>query len=323
MRFKYNLSFLWINVIFTLAYLALAYPHIPTNGIALKAFLIVIVSLNAVILAFPKLIRNYMLFILTAIVSVYFGMQSVYFRGFMQYGLITTALNLDTNMLKFADSAFELLNFIDFRFFVIPFITFLLAYKLVKSKKIEYKLLNQILSLFLFTAFAYAQYNSFHLELGALLSMPAQLQDAKVIYANVDNTNVFVSKFGLNGLLLREFDFSIQRIDVHPEITVEQQIEAILKLNEKPTENAFSRLYEGKNLLLIQAESLNNFAIDPILTPTLYSLKEKGIFVKGYNSPLLIGSTSDTEFMALTSLMPANNGKITSTEYYDNVFPIT
>ena len=151
----------------------------------------------------------------------------------------------------------------------------------------------------------------------------SQLQDAKVIYANVDNTNIFTSQFGLNGLLLREFDFKVQRIDVQPEVTIEQQIEAILELNRKPQDNQFSGIYSGKNLLLIQAESLNNFAIDPILTPTLYRLKENGISIKGYNSPLLIGSTSDTEFMANTSLMPANNGKITSTEYFENTFPVT
>jgi len=75
--------------------------------------------------------------------------------------------------------------------------------------------------------------------------------------------------------------------------------------------------------LLIQAESLNNFAIDEVLTPTLYRLKTLGIFVDGFNAPLLIGSTSDSEFMANTSLLPANNGKITSNEYYDNVFPLT
>jgi len=48
-----------------------------------------------------------------------------------------------------------------------------------------------------------------------------------------------------------------------------------------------------------------------------------GIFIEGYNSPLLIGSTSDSEFMANTSLLPANNGKITSNIYFDNVFPTT
>lgn len=323
MRFKYNLSFLWINVIFSLGYLSLAYPHLPVSGFALKAFLIVVITLNTILLSTPKILRNTILFLLLAVVSIYFGMQSVYFKGFMQYGLITTALSLDSSMLKFADSAFELLSIGDLRFFIIPFFALYLAIKLDKSKKIEYKFLNQILTLCLFIVLAYAQYDSFHLELQASMSKPAQLQDAKVIYANVDNTNIFTSQFGLNGLLLREFDFKVQRIDVQPEVTIEQQIEAILDLNRKPQVNEFSGIYSGKNLLLIQAESLNNFAIDPILTPTLYRLKENGISIKGYNSPLLIGSTSDTEFMANTSLMPANNGKITSTEYFENTFPVT
>jgi len=97
----------------------------------------------------------------------------------------------------------------------------------------------------------------------------------------------------------------------------------MFELKTKPQKSEYSGIFEGKNLLLIQAESLNNFAIDEVLTPTLYRFKSLGIFIEGYNSPLLIGSTSDSEFMANTSLLPANNGKITSIFYFDNVFPTT
>lgn len=43
--------------------------------------------------------------------------------------------------------------------------------------------------------------------------------------------------------------------------------------------------------------------------------------MEGYNSPLLAGSTSDTEFMVNTSLLPSNNGKITFNEYANVSFP--
>jgi len=142
-----------------------------------------------------------------------------------------------------------------------------------------------------------------------------------VIYANIPNTNVFTSHFGLNGLIYREFDPKVTSIEIQPEVTLEQQITDILANNPKPVSSEMTGIFKEKNLLLIEAESLNNIAIDPILTPTLYMLKTEGIFVEGYNSPLLAGSTSDTEFMVNTSLLPSNNGKIAFNEYADVDFP--
>jgi lipoteichoic acid synthase len=52
-------------------------------------------------------------------------------------------------------------------------------------------------------------------------------------------------------------------------------------------------------------------------------LQNKGIKVDGYNSPLLYGSTSDTEFMVNTSLFPTNNGYITFHRYASNYYPTT
>ena len=43
----------------------------------------------------------------------------------------------------------------------------------------------------------------------------------------------------------------------------------------------------------------------------------------GYNSPLLYGSTSDTEFMVNTSLYPSNSGYITFHRYASNLYPTT
>lgn len=323
MKFSKNSSFLLISLIFNISYLLIAYPHIPLSGIKLKTFLVVLLVLNALILIFPRKIRAFVLFILIGLISIYFGMQTVYFRGFQQYGSITTAMSIDTSMIKFTNSALDLLQLQDIRYFIIPFIAYYIAFRWIKKEVIKTNSLNQIIILMLTIFLTYVQYQSFHKELDASLSSPARIYDNAVIYSNIPNINIFVETFGLNGLLFREFDFTVKPIELKPELTIEQQISQMLVQIIKPQKSEFSGIYEGKNLLLIQAESLNNFAIDEILTPTLYRLKTMGIFVEGYNSPLLIGFTSDSEFMANTSLLPANNGKITSNEYYNNVFPNT
>lgn len=323
MKFSKNSSFLLTSLIYNISYLLITYPHIPLSGIKLKSFLVVLLVLNALLLIFPRKIRAFVMFVLIGLISIYFGMQTVYFRGFQQYGSITTAMSIDTSMIKFTNSALDLLQLQDIRYFIIPFIAYYIAFRWIKKDIIKTNSLNQIIILMLTISLTYVQYQSFHKELDESLSSPARIYDNAVIYSNIPNINIFVETFGLNGLLFREFDFTVEPIELKPELTIEQQISQMLDLTTKPEKSEFSGIYEGKNLLLIQAESLNNFAIDEILTPTLYRLKTMGIFVEGYNSPLLIGSTSDSEFMANTSLLPANNGKITSNEYYSNIFPNT
>lgn len=323
MILKKNISFLSVNLIFTFSYLIIAFQYIQINELALKAILIILFTLNAFILIFPIKLRIVVLFLLLAITSIYFGTQTIFYRSFNQYGMITTALSVQSNMFKFAGSAFEFFKLFDVIYFVMPFIAVYFVFTLNKRKWIDSKPINQILTLILFLSFASIQYNAFHQELKASSSKPMQIQDKEVIYANIPNTNVFVAQFGLNGLLMREFDKTITRIEFQPEFSINQQITDLLSSQIEIVKNPYSGIFEGKSLLLIQAESLNNLAIDPILTPTLYRLKHNGLFVEGYNSPLLAGSTSDTEFMVNTSLLPATNGKITFNEYAENIYPLT
>lgn len=323
MLFKKNSAFLLKNLVFTIAYLIITFPYLQFEGLAIKALLIVLFSLNTFLLLFPKKLSSVLFFILLILTSTYFGIQTIYFRSFNQYGLITTALSVQSNMFKFARSLIDFMYPIDIIYIIVPLVALYIILKIDKNLVVKSQVFYQIFSVLSFVVFIYVQYSSFHEEIKAGTSDPIQLQDKEFIYANIPNTNVFVSQFGLNGLLMREFDATTVRIELQPELTINQQISTLLNKQIEPTDNIFSGIFADKNLLLIEAESLNNLAIDPILTPTLYRLKHNGLFFSGYNSPLLAGSTSDTEFMVNTSLLPSNNGKITFNAYAGNNYPVT
>lgn len=72
------------------------------------------------------------------------------------------------------------------------------------------------------------------------------------------------------------------------------------------SQNAYTGLFEGKNLILITAEAFSAEVIDPELTPTLYRLANEGIRFTDYYQPAWGGSTSTGEFSVLTGLVPAN-----------------
>ena len=72
--------------------------------------------------------------------------------------------------------------------------------------------------------------------------------------------------------------------------------------------NAYTGLFEGKNLILITAEAFTKQVIDPELTPTLYRLANEGIRFTDYYQPAWGASTTSGEFSNLTGLVPTTGG---------------
>ncbi len=75
--------------------------------------------------------------------------------------------------------------------------------------------------------------------------------------------------------------------------------------NQAPaSQNEYTGLFKGKNLILITAEAFSKELIDPIRTPTLYRLYSKGINFTEYYQPAWGGSTSTGEYSILMGLVP-------------------
>ncbi len=70
-------------------------------------------------------------------------------------------------------------------------------------------------------------------------------------------------------------------------------------------QNAYTGLFQGKNLIFITAEAFSAEAIDPEVTPTLYRLANEGIRFTDYYQPLWGGSTITGEYSNLTGLVAA------------------
>ncbi len=82
---------------------------------------------------------------------------------------------------------------------------------------------------------------------------------------------------------------------------------------KQPATNEFTGIFEGKNILVIHGESMQNFLIGlefngQEVTPNLNKLAAKGMYFNNFYSQVHIGTSSDTEFTLNTSLMPASIG---------------
>ena len=94
------------------------------------------------------------------------------------------------------------------------------------------------------------------------------------------------------------------------------------KVEEK--ENKYTNVFEGKNVLVIHAESLQTIAIDRSfegdeVTPNLNKLASEGIYFDNFYSQVGVGTSSDAEFTFSTSLMPSNSGTV-FVNYFDREY---
>ena len=87
-------------------------------------------------------------------------------------------------------------------------------------------------------------------------------------------------------------------------------------------QNEYTGLFAGKNLILITAESFTAEVIDPVRTPTLYRLANKGIVFEDFYQPAWGGSTTTGEFSFLTGVIPTMTSAIQRTITHHNYFTL-
>lgn len=85
-------------------------------------------------------------------------------------------------------------------------------------------------------------------------------------------------------------------------------------------QNAYTGLFEGKNLIFITAEALTTQAIDPERTPTLYRLVSEGIQFTDYYQPAWGASTTAGEYSNVIGLVPANGGSCMDETFQQDLF---
>ena len=270
--------------------------------------------------------NKYVSLVLCAIYTLYLVAQKTYHKGFGSYFRFSTVKELSSEVAQQGGAINELFDMKD----LIPFIVLLivvasfLVIRYCFKIKTKYKWYIHLSSLLCF--------------LLSFISINSMVNDIKSTYTNVDNFEVFGTDFYLYDTLnnpkafvdklgLLTFEFR----DVQSIIEGQKDNELYLdkidtyfnsKSSNKET-NEYTGLFKDKSLFVIQAESLNNLSISEELTPTLYRMINISIELTNFDTPLLIGSTSDSEFMANTSFIPEAEGYSVCYQYVNNTYPLT
>jgi len=100
-------------------------------------------------------------------------------------------------------------------------------------------------------------------------------------------------------------------------------LETFLELREPHAPNEYTGLLEDKSVIYILAESFDDFAIHPEITPVLSQLFERGMVFENYYAPHYYRNTADTEFMVHTGFYPSRQVPLSMEAYQANTFTQT
>ena len=98
-----------------------------------------------------------------------------------------------------------------------------------------------------------------------------------------------------------------------------RQLDEYLMSRTITDKNEMTGFFEGKNLIYIMIEAFDYIAIDETLTPTLYMMQQQGWDFNNYFTPKYSCTTGESEFIALTSLVPSSS-VCTPNSYSKNTF---
>ena len=273
--------------------------------------------------------NKYVVMIYSTLYAGYFVSQAVYFNTFGQYYRLATALSLRSELAGVQDSAMEMMKPEHWQPFIVLLgitIVFVILYFVVQRKSIKFyfTFIYKLPILFLLFPTIQEKFDVHMFEVMETKKQEDVFQLNKTdyyIYDVMPNVNQFVDTFGLYSFFVRDYKSLSTTKEYSPEDYA--FVDNYFNTKQAPLPNEYTGIFEGKHIIFIQAESHIDAIVHPNLTPTIYKLKTEGINVKNFDTPMLPGSTSDTEFMGMTSVIPRGDGYAVSYKYPFNEFPVT
>ncbi len=293
-------------------------------------FLMFLCGAGCIVWTLGPALAPWIMFVYGGIFTAYLVAQSCYLKAFHSYFRLNTVRDLASEVLGARDSAAEFVTAQDkavlIGWAVIQIVFIILYFREEKGAMTFRKSWPLRLAGLALLIPAYQNLQAYQKQVAALEQEnedSTAFLTAYYVYDRIPSAPSFVSRFGLLSFAYRDtetFLYPDQEMDVEQ---MNAHITDFLETRTAQTGNDHTGLYAGRNAFFIQAESLNKAALDPELTPTLWTMYTEGLRVEGFNTPALPGSTSDTEFMANVSLMPDTEGNAVCYKYVHNTYPET
>lgn len=128
-----------------------------------------------------------------------------------------------------------------------------------------------------------------------------QIRDTSTLVIPTEQEEVEVKEYDKNVC-----DIDFEQLAAQENDETFQEMDTYISQLTPSSQNEYTGLFEGKNLILICAEAFSDAVISKELTPTLYRMSHNGFYFSDYYQLTWGGSTSTGEFSFLFGLVPTD-----------------
>lgn len=330
-----KLSLLFYYILFIiyeeLVFSCLIYKAFPASLWLIILFsLPIAIALNIVSSLFKEKTNKIITYILTTFIVILFGAQIVYYSMYESILSFYSIMN-GGQVTEFMDVIFDMIlrNWYGILLFIIPIAVLIILHKkkIIDFEKQNLKetlmkigalIIIQVIAVlcvnFISTKDIYSNKNLYYKthvpkltakRMGFLTAMRLDLQ--RFIFGFEETLVIETSSENIEDS--KHKGYNVTNIDFENLIENEQD-EAIKEMHEyfntqEPTnKNEYTGMFEGKNLIVLVAESFSSLAIREDLTPNLYKLYKEGFQFDNFYTPVFPVSTADGEYITDTALIP-------------------
>ncbi len=272
------------------------------------------VILSAVSLLLPRIIRR-IYYILTALVFAVFALVHAFFDSF--FG---TYMSLSATTFAGEGAAYFEWSYFDISKKLVVLLVAMVMISVFAAlilPKIKYNVLRVIIPILVF-ALAVVGITTlidrtFTDEGGIKWNSTRSLSDT---YDEFTDTQANMHICGLYHYTYRDFMISTGLQDLSMKLTskgIIDELDAYYASKEIDADNEMTGIFKGKNLILIQLESVDTWSLTEVAMPNLYKIQQESIDFTNYYAPkYLWGATFNAENIVNTGMVsPLNSSKMT------------
>lgn len=280
--------------------------------VTLFSLTLIVSIINTILVIIPPKWKYGVMVFITIFYTIYYIAQDIYFDIFSDFFSYKEIVSLKAG-LEFTGGVIHF-RFIHLLFIVLAigtliFITFYRKDNRIKLSKKTATIFYIPLTLLVLVNFN-AQYPANYARLYS--------SDHYLYYSRYNNSK-FISRFGAINYSVRDFFNSIIPKTISKRDL--NAIESFYQQNQKDHQiNEFTGIFTGKNLVFINAESFDGIGVDKDLTPNIWRLQNEGVYFSNHYVPVYPRTTSDSEFIFNTSLIPSISDGPTCYTFHDNYF---
>ena len=147
------------------------------------------------------------------------------------------------------------------------------------------------------------------------------LTNKNILYSEWNNSKSALEICGIYEYLIRDFYLTVasKESPIEARNYVEEHIKNYKYI--APENSEYYKLFEGKNLILVMMESVDDWQINEYSAPTIMMMKENGInFTNHHSLNYVTGKTAQSEFIANTGIYPKFNSLLPHYQYVNNKY---